>query len=239
MARPIGIVTGLAFEAALVEKISKQMNWADDAPDVLCAGMGDKGAAVAAKELADRGVSALVSFGLAGGLDPTLEAGTLVLPDAVQSGTGQTYLIAPDWQAALWERLEPQVSLSAGVMFSSAEMISTPATKQAIWRDSGAVAADMESAQIAATAEAVGLAFLAVRAVADEAGEALPPAAAAMSSDGKLAVGALLTSLVRHPRQIPSLVELGRKTRQACSSLEDALKLGGPRAARRSGKAPA
>ena len=72
----MGILTGLAFEADLVLKVSKHMD--EGAPVVRCIGMGGAGAVAAARELAGRGVTGVVSFGLAGGLDPALEAGRAV-----------------------------------------------------------------------------------------------------------------------------------------------------------------
>lgn len=230
MAGRIGIITGLAFEAALVARISKQLNWGVHAPEVRCIGMGGAGALAAAEELAAQGVDGLVSFGLAGGLDPAVASGTLVVPETIIAGAAQTYPVTPEWRSAFLANLGPTVAINHGAIFAGAEMITTPADKQAAWHQSGAVAADMESAEIAAAAKAAGLAFLAVRAVADEAGTALPPAATAMSTDGKMATGALIASLVRNPGQIPGLIRLGLKTRRACGALETALNRSGPRA---------
>ena len=52
---------------------------------------------------------------------------------------------------------------------------------------------------------------------------ALPPAAAAMGPDGNMQTGAVATSILRHPGQVPGLVRLGLKTRRACGALEGAL----------------
>ncbi len=224
----IGIITGLAFEAALVSKLSKRMNWLQDAPAVRCVGMGGAGASAAVNELVQLNVVGLVSFGIAGGLAPSLETGTLLVPESVVTGADQTYPVAPQWQAALLSRLAGEFNTSGGPLISGAQLVSTAAQKQAAWRSSGAVAADMESAEIAAAAQTAGLPFLVVRAIADNAAVELPPAAAAMSPDGKLAIGTLLTSLARNPGQIPALIGLGLKTRRACAVLEKTLELSGP-----------
>ncbi len=224
----IGIITGLAFEAALVSKLSKRMNWSSDAPEVRCIGMGGSGASAAVRELAELNVAGVVSFGLAGGLDPTLQAGTLLVPERVVTGKKQTYPVSAEWRAALLSRLAGKLDSAGGALLSGDDLVSTASAKQAAWQNNAAVAADMESAEIAAAAAANGLPFLAVRAIADDAATALPPAARAMSSDGTLAIGPLLASLARSPGQIPALIGLGLKTRRACAVLEKTLELSGP-----------
>ena len=70
-----GVVVGLRAEARLLR----------DLPWPVAIGGGDAaGAARAARDLAGSGVSALVSFGLAGGLDPGLAPGSVLVPAQVQ-----------------------------------------------------------------------------------------------------------------------------------------------------------
>lgn len=228
MAGRIGIITGLAFEAALASKVSKQMNWGTDAPEVRCVGMGGAGAAAAAKELAGLGVRGLVSFGVAGGLDPALKAGTLVVPERVTNPAGGIWTAEPDWRAGVLRRIKGRLVTAEGLLLAGAGVLGTAAAKQAARRKTGAVATDMESAQVARAAQAEGLQFLAVRAVADEAGMVLPPAASAMGEGGTLRPGALIGSLIRQPAQIPNLIDLGLKTRAANRTLEETLRRVGP-----------
>ena len=74
----IGVLTGLAAEARLLER-------ALTGSDVIIARTGavPERAEAAAESLVAKGAAALLSFGLAGGLDPTLRAGDLVLADRV------------------------------------------------------------------------------------------------------------------------------------------------------------
>ncbi|MCP5084382.1 MAG: phosphorylase [Alphaproteobacteria bacterium] len=228
----VGLITGLAFEAALVLKVSKKMNWGADAPEVRCAGMGGgtggAGARSAAEALAARGVRGLVSFGLAGGLAPGVAAGTLVVPEQVVTVEGKVWPVDGAWRTEVLAAIDGTLEVAGGALLAGAGMLTTAEAKQAAWRETGAVAADMESTEIAAAAQAVGLRFLVVRAVADEADMALPPAAAAMGPGGKLQMGAVAGSILRHPGQLPALVQLGLKTRRACGALEGALGLMGP-----------
>ncbi len=225
MAGRIGIITGLAFEAALVSKVCKQMNWGADAPEVRCAGMGGAGAAAAANELAGLGVRGVMSFGVAGGLDPALKAGTVVVPETVLTGDGTVWPTDAAWRAEVVREIGSKLDIAGGALLADAGLLDTAAAKQTAWRDTGAGAADMESAAIAAAAQAAGLRFLVVRAVADEARTALPPAAAAMGEAGELRLGAVLGSILRQPTQLPSLISLGAKTRAANRALEEALRL--------------
>ncbi len=223
MAGRIGILTGLAFEADLVRKVSQNMSWGADAPEVRCIGMGGAGAAAASREMAGLGVEKLVSFGLAGGLDPALRAGTLLVPHSVLDGNGEAFAANESWRAQLLGTLGAERTVAEGLILSGASLLTTTEEKQAAFQQSGAQAADMESAEIAAAADAAGLPFLVLRAVADDAATTLPPAAEAMDQQGRLVIGQLIGSLARRPWQVPALVKLGAKTRSALSSLEDAL----------------
>ena len=59
-------------------------------PLVEVSGGGEERARAAAHSLLERGASALVSWGVAGGLDPELEPGSVVLPDAVVHTDGSS-----------------------------------------------------------------------------------------------------------------------------------------------------
>ena len=70
-----GAVTGLASEAAIARRIG------------LLAAVGagtPKGTEAATAALIRQGVPGLISFGIAGGLAPDLEPGTLLLPPIVR-----------------------------------------------------------------------------------------------------------------------------------------------------------
>ena len=75
---PIGVVTGMMFEAAILNRWQAALG--ANAPMVEVAGVSPATADSKARALLERGAGALVSFGVAGALDPALAAGTLVLP---------------------------------------------------------------------------------------------------------------------------------------------------------------
>ena len=176
-------------------------------------------------------VRGLVSLGVAGAIDPALRAGTLVVPEMVMTGSGESWPVDAAWRTNLLAALLDDVKTAGGALLASAEMLSTVSAKRTAWQESNAGAADMESGEIAKAAHKAGLRYLVVRAVADEAATPLPPAAAAMDKTGRLALGALLSSLARRPGQLPDLIGLGLKSRRACGALKTACRRAGPRLA--------
>jgi adenosylhomocysteine nucleosidase len=94
------------------------------------------------------------------------------------------------------------------------------AERRALHLKTGALAADTESLVAARAAAAHRLPFAAVRVVADPAHRQLPHAAlVAIKPDGSLALGAILGSLVRDPRQIPQLMRTANDARLGFAAL--------------------
>jgi adenosylhomocysteine nucleosidase len=198
-------VTGLQAEARLALPISKR---------VIAGGGLPAGARTAAEALAVQGVSALMSFGLAGGLDPALAPGRLVVPRRVVSAAG-------DWTAdpALTEACG---GATAEAMFAGETIVATAAEKAALHARTWASAVDLESGEVAAAAARHGVPFVVVRAICDPADRDLPPAAlAALDNAGVIGLGRVLASLLRAPRQLPLLLALARDAGVARRALAD------------------
>ena len=64
-------------------------------------GMGPAAAAAGARRLCQAGAQGLLSWGMAGGLDPALRPGTLLLPVAVLTTEGSEFATTPQWRAQL------------------------------------------------------------------------------------------------------------------------------------------
>ena len=103
--------------------------------------------------------------------------------------------------------------------------------KARLYRETGALAVDMESHVASRIAARRGLPFAALRIISDAADMTLPPAAlVGMRPDGGVASGAILRSLARHPGQLPALIRLGRDAGTAfrvLGGVHDALRRGG------------
>jgi adenosylhomocysteine nucleosidase len=197
------LIVGLAAEA----RIAAPLGWA-----VAVGGGGSAGADLVARRLVAEGAAALVSFGLAGGLDPRLRPGTLVVPVAVHVA-GQDLRT----DAALCQRLG---GATAHRLLGTSTVAATAAAKRRLWQDSGAAAVDLESGAVAQVADAAGLPFAALRAICDPAERDLPPAAlAALDQHGAIGLARVIRSVLRHPGQLPALLGLARDAATARRAL--------------------
>jgi adenosylhomocysteine nucleosidase len=183
-------------------------------------GIGVSAAAAAAERLVDAGAAALVSWGMAGGLDPSLDAGALCLPDEVIAPDGTHYPTARDWRETLAASIAPLHRVARGSLLTSVLPLATVAEKGAAHRSSGAVAVDMESSAVAQTACTRGLPFIAVRAIVDTAKDVVPAAVIAASECGQVRIGPLLLGLLRSPFELLPLLRLATRYRAATCSLQ-------------------
>jgi hopanoid-associated phosphorylase len=161
---------------------------------------------------AARAVSAIVSFGLCGGLDPALKAGDLVVGSGVIAD-GERFAADRAWAGRLASAL---LGAPTGDFASGGAMAADVQAKAALRRGTGAVAVDMESHLVART----GLPFAVIRAVSDPADRSLPIAAqAGFGADGEADVGAVIASLLRRPHELPALIGVARDASAAFRSL--------------------
>lgn len=216
----VGFVTAMEMERA----------WLGESTDleVVVGGMGRQRAEKAARRLANRGVDGLVSWGVAGGLDPALDAGTVVLADAVLEIDGSTISADDAWRNRLTATIDGHVPVSSGSIVHSDEILESVERKRRMRKRWGAAAVDMETAAIAVVAEESGLPWLAVRVVTDTATMSLPPAVAATGgADGRLQPAAI-AKLVLSPRIWPDLYRLAGSSRAAARSMRRLWSLAGP-----------
>jgi adenosylhomocysteine nucleosidase len=188
------VVVGFAAEA----RVARLFGW-----QVAIGGGTTEGAAQAARRLIGAGAAGIVSFGLAGGLDPSLPAGTLVVAEAV-AANGRV------WQAdpALSARLG---GITGHLCLGLDRVVASTDEKRHLSRETGAALVDMESGAVAEAAAEAGVPFAVLRAICDPAGRALPPAAlVALDSTGRLAALRLAMSILASPGQLGQLLGLAR-----------------------------
>lgn len=214
----IGVVTGLASEAAVV---TAMLGENDTAIRVVCAGASTQRAAVLSRELVDAGVHGLLSFGIAGALDPQIDCGELIVTDRVQGADGESFDCNGPWRETLIRKLgEAAIYPRVGSLLASTRTLRRASEKSAAYRDSGCLAVDMESGAVAAVANESGLPFLAVRAVADRAGDTLPALVeTAVKPDGRPAIGRALAALIRRPGDLRATLRLARQSELALARL--------------------
>jgi len=212
----VGIVTGMVAESnCLLKRIDRAAPEAR--PLLYCAAASARRAHDGALDLVRQGATALVSFGIAGALSPTLAPGSLILADSVRTAEGAHWRTASAWR----QDLVGEVGMAAGgAMLATETAIRSATEKHRLHAETGAVAVDMESGGVARAAETAGVPFLVVRVVADPATRRLPPSAfAGLGPDGRQRPFAVLAALTRRPWDIAELVRLGRDSSVALRRL--------------------
>ena len=165
-------------------------------------------------------VRGVISFGVAGGLDPSLRSGDVVVATEVLAGDAR-------WAAGLSLSDDLLERLSLGrrrvvrrSLAGAEEVVTGRSCKAALHSETGAAAVDMESHIAAAYAAEVGLPFAAVRVISDPAHRALPAIArAAIKPNGQIDVAAVLRGIVRNPGTLHALVSTGIDFNRALRSL--------------------
>jgi len=223
----VGVVAALKLEARALgpsmqrrgEPALSELLAFDDGALLAISGIGRDAAEAAARALIDAGVAALMTFGMAGGLDPALEAGSVVLPCELISADGTRFVAARSWRERVAAAVSPLRAVSAGNLLTSTRAIDTPSGKSTAFHETGAAAVDMESAAVAAIASHHNLPFIAVRVIVDTAADTLPRAVVNASRAGHLAVGRLIAGLIVAPGEIAALIRLAQRYRIAMRSL--------------------
>ena len=208
MLTPVLCTSGLAAEAKIARAAGFQV----------IVGAGDPRRTAALVEIAAPRAKCLVSFGLAGGLSPHLRPGDVVMSAEV-IGDDRSWRTSEAFHRQIGD-LARRIGAADGPVLGAGDVLATEDDKARAWRDTGAVAVDLESAIVARVAEAVGIPFVVLRTIADPATRQLPPAALIpLSANGTPAVARVLREVLRRPWQIAALCGLARETRQALSAL--------------------
>jgi len=201
----IGLVAGLQSERAALGALG-------DDPRLLTevTGADPERAEIAARALVKAGCDLLVSWGMAGGLDPALAPGTLVAPDAVMDEHRMRF---------------PLVNGSVGnvLIYGSETPVLTQSDKARLREEHGAVAVDMESHRVAKVARESDVPCAAIRVVVDPADHSLPKTVAgAVGTDGRARLRALLGAALRRPALVRDLLRLKRQSDAALATLAGA-----------------
>lgn len=219
--RIVGVLTGLDAEARLLRGHGE-----GGALIVACTGANPRRAREEVGRLLSQGATALVSFGLAGGLSPALRAGDLVLAERVVLPEGRSVATDAAWRQAVLARAELFREASGGAVAGVDRLLVTTEEKR-LAAASGAVAADMESHAVALAAQEADVPFVVLRAVSDPAGQALPSVArVALKPGGRVDTGAVAMALVRRPSEWPAVLRLALDTRAAMATLRGAVGAG-------------
>ena len=178
------VAVGLEFEARLAR--------AAGAENVCCApGIRMTDALAAA---IGPGCAGVLSFGIAGGLDPKLRAGAAIVASSV-TGRGRTIATDAHWTQIL---LNSHPRAVHAPLLGVDAPVTEPSDKRDLFHQTGAAALDMESHIAGSIAASHGLPFAAFRVVADAAHRTVPRAALhGMRADGSLDALAVMRAMLR------------------------------------------
>lgn len=181
-------------------------------------GGGNHRRTVKVTEEAASAAECLVSFGIAGGLKPGLRAGDIILSTEVID-EHRIWLSSDSLRPRISDLVE-EIGAIEGPVLGAQIALATKRDKRRAWKETGAIAVDMESVVVARSAAALGIPFVVLRAIADPAVRELPPAALIpLDEDGKPSLGQVLASVMLRPRQLPNLLTVAREARQALQAL--------------------
>lgn len=209
--RPVLIVTGLVQEARIA---------AGPGMTVICSSSDPQQLRALLTVFDPTTIRGVISFGVAGGLDPSLRSGDVVVATEVMAGDTR-------WLAglALNEELVASVALGRrrvvrGGLAGVEEVVVARDGKAALRSETGAAAVDMESHIAAAYAAEAGLPFAALRVISDPASRALPALArSAIKPNGEIDLRKVLRGLARNPMTLRALVSTGIDFNRALRSL--------------------
>lgn len=193
---------------------------------VVC-GMGANHARRATELLQYHHVTGVISWGIAAGLGEA-DSGDLLLPETVTDSNGKPYQTDPAWREQLKDQLgNSPVKIHTGALTETRLYLESVQQKQALHKETGAIAADMESATIAGVAHDNHLPCLVVRTVADRRDQALPYAIARHTDGfGNPRVAEILSEVLFHPRLLPQVFELARAMHKAMATLKTVARQG-------------
>ena len=218
----IGIIVALTEELSTLtskKMVKGECEYISKDIIVIYSGVGRDNAKKSAKILIEKGVTALISWGCAGALGLELRPGDLLFPEKVLTASGQTLKITENWLAHIKKNL-PIVHRSV-VLVESLTPIVTSEGKKRLHQQTQAIAVDMESAAIIETAQEFAIKSLVIRTIVDPVSLNLPPAVNhALNTEGEVILSKLLTHLLIHPQQLPSLIKLGLNFRAAKNKLK-------------------
>ncbi|HEX9047541.1 MAG TPA: hypothetical protein VF988_10985 [Verrucomicrobiae bacterium] len=212
----------LKEEAAPFHKVAAQ----HPGTITLIVGIGRQNADRAIRDfLAKNSPDLVFTCGFAGGLNPELKIGDVVveMPGSNRGNEAQIPAESEPSDVGCYEEL-----VAAGakpVKFYCADRIATTvAEKKALRNQTGADAVEMESGAIQAVCAEKGIPCVTLRVISDPAYEDLPLDFNALAKpDRSLDFGKLAWAIARSPGKIPQLMALRKKTSVAAERLAEAL----------------
>ncbi len=210
-----GVVTGLPSEAKLWRKLLPNV-------EVACFGMGPDAASCAAEHLILKGVTTLISSGIAGGLSPQASTGTVIIANRATNDDG-LILECDSVLCAKWQELLPYAMM--GTILTTHSVIATINDKSRLYEHNNATAVDMESFAVGQVALKSNLPFAVLRVIADPYNQTIASAfLEALREDGTLDTKLIVKALLARPKLAFNGVSLAWQSHIAHNQLRMAIR---------------
>jgi adenosylhomocysteine nucleosidase len=199
----LGVLCGMQTEAAVIKK-------SDDV--TVYTGLANLWSLH--KACASKQITGLVSFGTCGALIPYLDVGNIFVATSVIG----IHRLPTETK---WVNKLPR-GYKTGPMLSLGKDVTavTPAQRQALYKQYGAMAVDQESQAVAELAYTYDIPYVVIRCVSDDANTTLPPAALnSLNADGSISGWRVFTSIISNPLQIAALIKMNNNLQLALKNL--------------------
>jgi adenosylhomocysteine nucleosidase len=169
----------------------------------------------------------VISIGCAGALHPDMGVGDVVIADSLvdDADGGQTYHPSTSLiETAKNCCKKLRIPSHTGRTVSTAIVAATPEDKIRLAGKHGAIAVDMESAQVAAWAENCRIPMLSIRTISDSSADRIPPElASVVDQTGKILLPKAARLFIRRPGLLLNLIQLKSKFDISFGNLEKAV----------------
>ncbi len=220
--RQIGFITGIKKEAEILRNTSHYSQ-----SNIICVDNQKGNAYTEANKLAKNGCSTLISFGLAGALDPKLAVGDIIIPKSVADAEGNIFKPGYDLHQKIAKHLSKTFKVSDGRLFGSEAIIWNTKEKKRIFQIHKAATVDMESFGVAKAATENNCPFLIVRVISDTANQGLPvKSLASIGQNDNINPGQILKDLTKNLNEFPSFLRLAFNSHKAFLRLTNVAQLG-------------
>ena len=220
----IGLVAAMPAELKCLNGRTYSLNQPFKISDRLLAiisGIGANHAKRATELLQYHKVNGIISWGVAASLSKA-DPGDLLLPETVISKNGRQFQTDRAWREQLIAQLQNIPGrIHTEPMTETRLILESVQQKQSLYNETGAIAADMESATIARVAVDNHLPCLVVRTVADHYDQVLPYAITRHTDVyGNPNITKILVEVLLKPRLLSQAMQLARAMNKALATLK-------------------
>lgn len=225
----IGILVPLPQELSSLTKLKLQPGNCVGLTEhirVCLSGVGRRSTRLGFEKLLSDPVDLVISWGSAAGLNEAVEAGDLLIPEAINVGN-QMIRTNHDFNRQLISHLPQTLRIHKDPLAECKGVLATVEDKRNLYEATGCMAADMESGALAQLAEQHQVPFAVIRSVVDEAEMPLPSALLKGFGKGGFDLPAFLGNALIKPSDWPLITKLAmnfKKVKKTLNIASDIIK---------------